>query len=275
MFVLAVVAGVLLLLSLHVLSWVLSAWLAGRRGRRPWAWFCVAVLFGWFAALFLLAFGGSAKKTCPQCAEKVNTQARVCRYCGANLESIPTPDETGWANAVRFSGVVVAGSLVLLIIGVVVGAATSRSAASPRTTVSTSVSTRTPEQQRVPVSAPTKFSINVPRYDLNNRASFGFQESYVLPPRTQLVLTVHVVNGCHAHSFGVRARSGSAPDASLTVVGNGGRFVKDRAGGHSTNWDNTAEPAGTDPFRVSIRVANRRVHLSRHVWVEYSGCYPS
>jgi hypothetical protein len=264
-----VIAGVMLFVSLHVLSWVVVSLLAARRGRRPWAWFCLALAFGWFAVILLLSVGGSAKKTCPQCAERVNAEARVCWYCGASLEGVESADMAGWITAVRVLGVAAAGSLVLLIVGVAGEAASSHSSNSVAT-ISITVPQRT---QRHTVSAAAHFHVEVPRYDLNNQASFGFQEGYRLPPLTKVVLTVSVANRCHVHSFSVRALSGT-PDASLTVVGNGGRFVEGH-GDHSTVWDNSTVPAGSAPFSVAIRIVNDRAHLPRRVWVEYAGCYPS
>ena len=66
---------------------VVVAIIAGSRDRNPFGWFFLSILISPLLALILvLALGRRqvrvSMKTCPDCAEAVLGDARVCRYCG-------------------------------------------------------------------------------------------------------------------------------------------------------------------------------------------------
>lgn len=56
--------------------------IAGSRNRSGFGWFLIALLISpLIAGILVLALGRSGK-ACPQCAEKVQPQAKVCKHCG-------------------------------------------------------------------------------------------------------------------------------------------------------------------------------------------------
>lgn len=66
---------------------------ATNKGRSGCGWFILGVLLGPFGLLFALLVEGAqeegppeadsaAEKQCPDCAEIVKAEARVCRFCG-------------------------------------------------------------------------------------------------------------------------------------------------------------------------------------------------
>ncbi|TEA78666.1 hypothetical protein [Allopusillimonas ginsengisoli] len=102
-----------------IIFWVLASiaigvW-AGNKGRSGFAWFILAVLISpILAAIFLAASSDLSKNpvaaleapspkthvTCPDCAEMVKKEARVCKHCGCKLTPVveapvPTVGGTG------------------------------------------------------------------------------------------------------------------------------------------------------------------------------------
>lgn len=92
---------------------VITALAANARGRDPGLWALLGFLFGIFALIAVLVIGRPADeldfesdserssppcantdetKQCPDCAEMIKTQARVCRFCGKRFEDLPTTE---------------------------------------------------------------------------------------------------------------------------------------------------------------------------------------
>ncbi|WP_333913499.1 hypothetical protein [Vibrio coralliirubri] len=87
-----------------ILLWVISitctVLVSRTKGRNPYQWFFIAVLFGPLGLLGVLLIGADKesldqadiasgkKKKCPDCAETIKFEAKVCRYCNAHQVSI-------------------------------------------------------------------------------------------------------------------------------------------------------------------------------------------
>lgn len=72
-----------LLSSVWVASDVRSRRAAGKTDDSAWSWFASCVLL-WIVAFPAYLWSRSRpapEKNCPDCAERVNAAARVCRYC--------------------------------------------------------------------------------------------------------------------------------------------------------------------------------------------------
>lgn len=69
--------------------------IAGARGRSGFGWFLISVLLSPLIGLILVALLPSLKDRptpathvkCPDCAELVRNEARVCKHCGCRLVS--------------------------------------------------------------------------------------------------------------------------------------------------------------------------------------------
>jgi hypothetical protein len=73
-----------------VILWVLPIWLGIRAANRNnrsalWMWFGVHPLGGWIA-FAVLAFLPQLKN-CPQCAEKVKQNAKICHFCQHHFDA--------------------------------------------------------------------------------------------------------------------------------------------------------------------------------------------
>jgi hypothetical protein len=86
------------IVGLWVLLAVACAIFANTRGRNWFGWLLLAVIISpLFGFLFLAVLpnrkneaAGDAK-TCPQCAETVKLEAKVCRFCGHRFEGDAAP----------------------------------------------------------------------------------------------------------------------------------------------------------------------------------------
>ena len=75
--VMLVVVGVLLLCVVPVFLGIREA---RQKNRSPhWMWACIYPLLAWIPYLVMRSL--PALKQCPECGEKVNHTARICRFC--------------------------------------------------------------------------------------------------------------------------------------------------------------------------------------------------
>ena len=82
-FIIALItAGVLLFWVLPVLLGIREA---RRKNRSPhWIWTAIYPVLAWIPYLVMRSL--PELRICPQCAEKVNKNARICRYCGSHFQ---------------------------------------------------------------------------------------------------------------------------------------------------------------------------------------------
>jgi Na+/melibiose symporter-like transporter len=74
---------------------VLTAMAASGKGRNTFGWFILGCVFGIFALIAVLVMSSLKLKaetpsstthvTCPDCAELVRKEAKVCKHCGCKL----------------------------------------------------------------------------------------------------------------------------------------------------------------------------------------------
>jgi hypothetical protein len=84
-----------------------SSYIAGQKGRDNGSWFVLGFFFSFIA---LIAIGVvpslDSKKSkaglrkCPSCAEDVKAEAKICRFCQAELPEVAQRTEASWLNAV-------------------------------------------------------------------------------------------------------------------------------------------------------------------------------
>ena len=88
---------------------IASIKMAQRRGRDAWIWGFFGLVFGLIAVLVLWALGDTKEQQraklaareaeqldptrapCPECSEDIKLQARVCHFCGAQLDRTVEP----------------------------------------------------------------------------------------------------------------------------------------------------------------------------------------
>ncbi len=77
--------------------------IAGSRNRSGFGWFFLALIISPLIAGILVLALGSSGKACPQCAEKVQPAAKVCKHCGhqfqASVDRNAPRHETGMPKA--------------------------------------------------------------------------------------------------------------------------------------------------------------------------------
>ena len=80
-----------IVLALWVISAVVCAVVAVKKGRNGVGWFFVGLLLGVFGVAWIALISSKAEeaalasgrmKACGRCAEQIRAEAKVCRFCG-------------------------------------------------------------------------------------------------------------------------------------------------------------------------------------------------
>ena len=88
---------ILIWVCFSVLVWMM----ADKRGRSGFLWFLLSLFISpLLSIIFLLVAGDADAATCPQCAEKVKSEAKVCKHCGSSLLGNSKPVENEYKDAV-------------------------------------------------------------------------------------------------------------------------------------------------------------------------------
>jgi hypothetical protein len=78
------------LLFVWVMIAIVCAVVASNKGRSGFGWLILGAVFGVFALIVIACLSSvgdeDALKRCPDCAEAVQPQARVCKHCGYRFE---------------------------------------------------------------------------------------------------------------------------------------------------------------------------------------------
>lgn len=82
------------LLFVWVMIAIVCAVIASNKGRSGFGWLVLGALFGVFALIVVACLSSTdadpSLKRCPDCAEAVQPEARVCKHCGYRFEG-PAP----------------------------------------------------------------------------------------------------------------------------------------------------------------------------------------
>jgi len=77
---------IIILAIVDIIFAIVVAMIAAGRDRSAGLWFLASLVFGGVIPLFIV-LALPYLKECPNCAEKVKEEARICRYCGTKFQT--------------------------------------------------------------------------------------------------------------------------------------------------------------------------------------------
>jgi len=97
--------SLILILFFALIFGTVGAVMAGDRGRSQLAWFIICLIFPLIGNILLAVLSNLNEeknkklelqntKVCPQCAERVQLQAKICRYCQHKFDMTNIPIQT-------------------------------------------------------------------------------------------------------------------------------------------------------------------------------------